>query len=53
LKDNSGYVRTVAVMGVLKLYHISASTCVDADFPSILKDLMLNDSDAQVTLLLF
>lgn len=48
LKDNSSYVRIVAVMGVLKLYHISASTCVDADFPQTLKHLMLNDSDTQV-----
>ncbi|KAG2699747.1 hypothetical protein I3843_07G203400 [Carya illinoinensis] len=48
LKDNNNYVRTVAVMGVLKLYHISASTCVDADFPAMLKHSMLNDSDAQV-----
>lgn len=48
LKDNNSYVRTVAVVGVLKLYHISASTCIDADFPSVLKHLLLNDSDAQV-----
>ncbi|KAJ4953193.1 hypothetical protein NE237_030025 [Protea cynaroides] len=48
LKDNNSYVRTVAAIGILKLYHISASTCVDADFPSMLKALMLNDPDAQV-----
>lgn len=48
LKDNNSYVRTVAVIGVLKLYHISASTCVDADFPATLKHLMLHDSDTQV-----
>ncbi|KAF3446453.1 hypothetical protein FNV43_RR11632 [Rhamnella rubrinervis] len=48
LKDSNSYVRTVAVIGVLKLYHISASTCVDADFPATLKHLMLNDSDTQV-----
>ncbi|PPD77803.1 hypothetical protein GOBAR_DD25254 [Gossypium barbadense] len=48
LKDSNSYVRMVAVMGVLKLYHISASTCIDADFPSILKHLMLHDSDTQV-----
>ncbi|KAG4189882.1 hypothetical protein ERO13_A08G251000v2 [Gossypium hirsutum] len=48
LKDGNSYVRMVAVMGVLKLYHISASTCIDADFPSILKHLMLHDSDTQV-----
>lgn len=53
LKDKSSYVRTVAVMGVLKLYHISASTCIDADFPAILKNMMFNDSETQVTLLYF
>lgn len=48
LKDSSSYVRMVAAIGVLKLYHISASTCVDADFPAMLKHLMLNDPDTQV-----
>ncbi|XP_024027067.1 beta-adaptin-like protein A [Morus notabilis] len=48
LKDSNSYVRTVAVMGVLKLYHISALTCVDADFPAVLKHLLLNDPDTQV-----
>ncbi|GAV85160.1 Adaptin_N domain-containing protein/B2-adapt-app_C domain-containing protein [Cephalotus follicularis] len=48
LKDSNAYVRTVAVIGVLKLYHISVSTCVDADFPAMLKHLMLNDPDTQV-----
>ncbi|KAJ0089953.1 hypothetical protein Patl1_12876 [Pistacia atlantica] len=48
LKDNNSYVRMVAVIGVLKLYHISASTCIDADFPLTLKHLMLNDPDTQV-----
>ncbi|XP_027081038.1 beta-adaptin-like protein A [Coffea eugenioides] len=48
LKDSNNYVRMVAAMGVLKLYHISASTCVDADFPTTLKHLMLDDPDAQV-----
>ncbi|CAL5205177.1 unnamed protein product [Lathyrus oleraceus] len=48
LKDNNSYVRTVAVIGVLKLYHISATTCMDADFPETLKHLMLNDQDTQV-----
>ncbi|XWS70343.1 hypothetical protein CRYUN_Cryun03dG0039900 [Craigia yunnanensis] len=48
LKDSNSNVRMVAVIGVLKLYHISVSTCVEADFPSILKHLMLNDSDTQV-----
>ncbi|KAH0649372.1 hypothetical protein KY285_034620 [Solanum tuberosum] len=48
LKDSNSYVRTVATMGVLKLYHISESTCMDADFPATLKHLMLNDREAQV-----
>nr|XP_043606513.1 beta-adaptin-like protein A [Erigeron canadensis] len=48
LKDGNSYVRMVAAVGVVKLYHISASTCLDADFPPLLKHLMLNDSDAQV-----
>ncbi|PIA65013.1 hypothetical protein AQUCO_00100466v1 [Aquilegia coerulea] len=48
LKDKNSYVRTVAAIGVLKLYCISASTCIDADFTSMLKTLMLNDPDAQV-----
>lgn len=48
LKDGNSYVRMVAAVGVLKLYHISASTCLDADFPELLKHLMLNDPDAQV-----
>ncbi|XP_034682475.1 beta-adaptin-like protein A [Vitis riparia] len=48
LKDSNSYVRTVAASAVLKLYHISASTCVDADFPAMLKHLMLNDPDTQV-----
>ncbi|GMJ15887.1 Adaptor protein complex protein 4B [Hibiscus trionum] len=48
LKDGNAYVRMVAVIGVLKLYQFSASTCIDADFPSILKHLMLNDSDTHV-----
>lgn len=53
LKDNNSYVRTIAVTGVLKLYHISASTCIDADFPATLKSLMLHDSDAQVNFVLY
>ncbi|KAK9273245.1 hypothetical protein L1049_018052 [Liquidambar formosana] len=48
LKDSNSYVRMVAAIGVLKLYHISVSTCVDADFPAMLKHLMLHDPDAQV-----
>ncbi|KAJ9702369.1 hypothetical protein PVL29_004211 [Vitis rotundifolia] len=48
LKDSNSYVRMVAASAVLKLYHISASTCVDADFPAMLKHLMLNDPDTQV-----
>lgn len=48
LRDSSPYVRMVAAIGVLKLYHISPSTCLDSDFPAILKPLMLSDPDAQV-----
>lgn len=48
LKDANSYVRMVASVGVLKLYHISATTCMDADFPSMLKHLMINDTDTQV-----
>ncbi|KAJ7530415.1 hypothetical protein O6H91_14G003300 [Diphasiastrum complanatum] len=48
LKDNNGYVRTVAAMGVLKLYHIAPSACTDNDFPATLKGLLIHDPDAQV-----
>ncbi|XP_047327888.1 beta-adaptin-like protein A [Impatiens glandulifera] len=48
LIDKNGYVRTVTTIGVLKLYHISAATCLDSDFPATLKHLMLTDSDPQV-----
>ena len=48
LKDGNSYVRMVAVVGVLKFYHISAATCFDAEFPAMVKTLMLNDPDAQV-----
>ncbi|KAK9170107.1 hypothetical protein Syun_002247 [Stephania yunnanensis] len=48
LKDSNGYVRMVAAIGAFKLYHISVATCVDADFPSMLKSLMLHDSDSQL-----
>ncbi|URD74669.1 hypothetical protein MUK42_19853 [Musa troglodytarum] len=48
LKDGSSYVRMVAAVGVLKLHHISAATCLDSDFPAVLKSLMLTDPDAQV-----
>ncbi|XP_020599817.1 beta-adaptin-like protein A [Phalaenopsis equestris] len=48
LRDSSPYVRMVAAIGVLKLYHISPSTCLDSDFPAMLKTLMLTDPDAQV-----
>ncbi|XP_058113759.1 beta-adaptin-like protein A [Magnolia sinica] len=48
LQDGNSYVRMVATMGILKLYHISATTCMDSDFPAALKALMLNDPDAQV-----
>uniref|UniRef100_A0A0D6R438 Beta-adaptin-like protein n=1 Tax=Araucaria cunninghamii TaxID=56994 RepID=A0A0D6R438_ARACU len=48
LQDSNGYVRTVAAMGVLKLYHISPSTCIESDFPVALKALLTHDPDAKV-----
>eukprot|EP00249_Psilotum_nudum_P021679 c28199_g1_i1 orf=558-3068(-) len=48
LKDSHAYVRTVAAMGVLKLYHIAPAACTDNDFPAMLKDLLLRDPDPQV-----
>ncbi|KAM0944429.1 putative clathrin/coatomer adaptor, adaptin-like, armadillo-like helical, TBP domain superfamily [Dioscorea sansibarensis] len=48
LKDGSAYVRMVSAVGVLKLYHISPATCLDADFPALLRSLMLSDPDPQV-----
>ncbi|KAJ0989268.1 hypothetical protein J5N97_007624 [Dioscorea zingiberensis] len=48
LRDGSAYVRMVSAVGVLKLYHISPATCLDADFPALLKSLMLSDPDPQV-----
>lgn len=49
LKDNNGYVRTVAAMGVLKLYHIAPGQCTDNEFPAMLRALLMNDPDAQVS----
>ncbi|VAH77722.1 unnamed protein product [Triticum turgidum subsp. durum] len=51
LKDPSAYVRMVAAVGAAKLYHISATTCLDADLPAALKALMLSDPDAQIIIL--
>ncbi|XP_062206228.1 beta-adaptin-like protein A [Phragmites australis] len=48
LKDPSAYVRMIAAVGSAKLYHISATACLDADLPASLKALMLSDPDAQV-----
>ncbi|ONM40074.1 Beta-adaptin-like protein A [Zea mays] len=48
LKDPSAYVRMIAAVGAAKLYHISATACIDADLPASLKALMLSDPDAQV-----
>ncbi|KAL3680710.1 hypothetical protein R1sor_023666 [Riccia sorocarpa] len=48
LKDNNGYVRSVAALGVLKLYHIAPSSCTENEFPVTLKALLLHDSDPQV-----
>ena len=51
LKDSHGYVRTVAALGVLKLYNIAPSACIDNDFPATLKELMLRDVDSQVIII--
>ncbi|KAL6842588.1 hypothetical protein ACP4OV_027432 [Aristida adscensionis] len=48
LKDPSAYVRMIAAVGAAKLYHISATACLDADLPASLKALMLSDPDAQL-----
>jgi hypothetical protein len=48
LKDSNSYVRSVAAMGALKLYHISPTACTDNDFLATLKTLLLHDSDSQV-----
>ncbi|KAL5227652.1 hypothetical protein ABZP36_015917 [Zizania latifolia] len=48
LKDPNVYVRMIAAVGAAKLYHISATACLDADLPAALKALMLSDPDAQV-----
>eukprot|EP00252_Welwitschia_mirabilis_P020113 TRINITY_DN4851_c0_g1_i1.p1 TRINITY_DN4851_c0_g1~~TRINITY_DN4851_c0_g1_i1.p1 ORF type:complete len:844 (-),score=200.12 TRINITY_DN4851_c0_g1_i1:295-2826(-) len=48
LQDSNGYVRSVAAIGVLKLYHISPMTCIDADFVEALKALLIHDPDSHV-----
>ncbi|XP_024520729.1 beta-adaptin-like protein A isoform X1 [Selaginella moellendorffii] len=48
LKDNNGYVRQVAAMGVLKLYHIAPTACIENDFVATLKSMLSQDPDAQV-----
>ncbi|KAL5220509.1 hypothetical protein ABZP36_025222 [Zizania latifolia] len=49
LKDPSAYVRMIAAVGAAKLYHIAATSCLDAELPAALKALMLSDPDAQVS----
>lgn len=49
LKDNHGYVRMVASMGVLKLYHLAPLACLENDLPATLKGLLINDPEAQVS----
>lgn len=48
LRDNSGYVRSMAVMAVLKLHHLAATTCHDHEYPEILKTMLTKDPDPQV-----
>ncbi|CAM6096190.1 unnamed protein product [Calypogeia fissa] len=48
LKDSNGYVRSVAAIGALKLYHIAPLACIENDFVTTLKAMLLHDSDPQV-----
>lgn len=52
LRDNSGYVRSMAVMAVLKLHHLAATTCHDHEYPEILKTMLTKDPDPQVLALI-
>jgi len=47
LEDVNGYVRKTAVIGVIKLYHISKSAVVESEILPSLKKLM-HDNDAHV-----
>uniref|UniRef100_A0A7S4RGM6 AP complex subunit beta n=1 Tax=Alexandrium monilatum TaxID=311494 RepID=A0A7S4RGM6_9DINO len=47
LEDVNGYVRKTAVIGVLKVFHISKSAVLDSDLLPTLKRLV-HDSDAHV-----
>eukprot|EP00946_MAST-07B_sp_MAST-7B-sp1_P002137 g2137.t1 len=47
LMDNSSYVRKAAVMGILKVYHLSPGLIQDSDFVNQLYN-MVRDADAKV-----
>lgn len=47
LTDSSGYVRAVAVMGVLKVWHLSPEVVKDSDLVDTLYS-MIRDRDPQV-----
>ncbi len=47
LNDSSGYVRQAAVMGVLKVHHLSPETIKDSDMTDVLYN-MLRDREPQV-----
>ncbi|CAI5470132.1 unnamed protein product [Closterium sp. Yama58-4] len=48
LGDVSAYVRAVAVMGVLKLYHLAPAVCREHGYIGMLKRKLTDDPDAQV-----
>ncbi|GJP44368.1 hypothetical protein CLOM_g3749 [Closterium sp. NIES-68] len=48
LGDVSAYVRAVAVMGVLKLYHLAPGVCREHGYIGMLKRKLADEPDAQV-----
>ena len=49
LNDSSGYVRQAAVLGVLKVFHLSAETIKDSDMTDVLYN-MIRDREPQVVI---
>lgn len=49
LNDSSGYVRQAAVMGVLKVFHLSPETIKDSDMTDVLYN-MIRDREPQVVI---
>jgi vesicle coat complex subunit len=50
IRDSNPYVRTMAAMGILKLYYLAPAACKDAELVPALKRLLMNDPDPQVQL---